>query len=124
MPRPLSNDLRARLIRTVESGLSARAAGRKLDSAPSTVTRLVKAWRDRGHYAALPQGGHLRSSLEPESAFIEQRVREHSDRSEAALNAQLRAERGLAVHDTTLGRYLRQHGWRYKKNGRGRRTPP
>ena len=124
MPRPLSNDLRARLINNVESGLSARASGRKLDIAPSTATKIVKAWRDRGHYEPLRQGGHLRSCLESESAFIEQMVSEHSDWSEAELNAHLRAERGVEVHDTTLGRYIRQHGWRYKKNGRGGRARP
>ncbi|MCB1717076.1 MAG: hypothetical protein KDK05_18285 [Candidatus Competibacteraceae bacterium] len=64
MPRPLSNDLRARLISNVESSLSACAAGRKLDIAQSTATGIVKDWRDRGYYAALPQGGHLRSCLE------------------------------------------------------------
>ena len=49
--------------------------------------------------------------------FIEQMVSEHGDWSEAELNARLRQECGIEVHDTTLGRFIRAKGWRYKKNG-------
>ena len=48
MARTLSNDLRKRLVKAVEGGLSARAAGKKLDIAASTATGIVKDWRDRG----------------------------------------------------------------------------
>ena len=56
MPKSLSNDLRKRLIKAVESGMSARAAGRKLDIAESTATGIVKDWRDRDSYEPLPTG--------------------------------------------------------------------
>lgn len=42
MGKALSNDLRLRLVKNVESGMSARAAGRKLDIAPSTATGIVQ----------------------------------------------------------------------------------
>ena len=77
MPRPLSNDLRKRLIRLVESGMSARAAGARLDIAASTATGIVKDWRDRGSYEPLPTGGWLRPKLEDETDFIEQLVADH-----------------------------------------------
>lgn len=115
MPKPLSNDLRKRLIKAVESGMSARAAGRKLDIAESTATGIVKDWRDRDSYEPLPTGGWRRSVLEEETTFIEQMVSEHSDWSEAELNAHLRQERSIEVHDTTVGRFIRAKGWRYKK---------
>ena len=117
MPKPLSNDLRKRLIKAVESGMSARAAGRKLDIAESTATGIVKDWRDRDSYEPLPTGGWRRSVLEEETTFIEQMVSENSDWSEAELNALLRQERSIEVHDTTVGRFIRAKGWRYKKNG-------
>lgn len=87
MPKPLSNDLRARLIKNVKLGLSARAAGRQLAIAASTATGIVQDWRERGHDDPLPQGGHRRSCLEQEADCIEQMVRDHSDWSEAELNA-------------------------------------
>lgn len=116
MPKPLSNDLRKRLIKAVEGGMSARAAGDKLDIPASTATGIVKDWRDRGTWEPLPTGGNLRPVLEKEAAFIEQMVKEHGDWSEAEMNAHLRTELGINVHDTTVGRFVRSQGWRYKKN--------
>ncbi|VAW14727.1 hypothetical protein MNBD_ALPHA11-793 [hydrothermal vent metagenome] len=56
MGKPLSNDLRLRLVNAVSSGMSARAAGRKLDIAASTATGIIKQQRDRGHFEPLPLG--------------------------------------------------------------------
>lgn len=117
MPKPLSNDLRKRLIQNVEAGMSARAAGKKLDIAPSTATRIVKDWRGRGHYEPLPIGGKLKPKLEGHAAFIEQMVADHGDWSEAEMNACLQRECGIIVDDSTVGRFVRKKGWRYKKNG-------
>lgn len=122
MPSPLSNDLRKRLIQNVESGMSARAAGRKLDIVSSTATRIVKDWRDRGCYAPLPMGGALKPRLEEHADFIEAMVAVHGDWTEAEMNAHLRLECGIEVHDTTVGRFIRKRGWRYKKNGIRQRT--
>lgn len=102
--------------------MSARAAGRKLDIAPSTATGIVKDWRERGHYEPFPTGGNLRPKLEDEVDFIEQMVAAHSDWSEAEMNAHLRQERGIEVHDTPVGRLVRKQGWRSKKNGIRQRT--
>lgn len=122
MPKPLSNDLRKRLIQNVEAGMSARAAGQKLDIAASTATGIVKDWRDRGHYEPLPSGGNFKTKLEKNAEFIERMVAEHGDWSEAEMNAHLRRECGVEVHDSTVGRFVRRKGWRYKKNGIRQRT--
>lgn len=116
MPKPLSNDLRKRLINNVEAGMSARAAGQKLDIAPSTATGIVKDWRERGHYEPLPMGGHLKPKLAEHAAFIEKMVSDHGDWSEAEMNAHVRSQCGIRVDDTTVGRFVRNKGWRYKKN--------
>ena len=118
MARTLSNDLRKRLIKAVEGGLSARAAGKKLDIAAG----IVKDWRDRGSFEPLRIGGYRRPILENEVNFIEQMVATHPDWSEAEMNTHLREERGIKIQDTTLGRFVRAKGWRYKKNGVRRRT--
>ena len=116
MGKPLSEDLRARLIKNIEKGMSARAAGRKLDIPPSTATGIALQWRERGSYVALQVGGHRRSVLEKEVEFIEDMVSRHDDWSEEELQAHLEAERGVHVHPTTLGRFIRAKGWRVKKN--------
>ena len=102
--------------------MSARAAGRKLDIAASTATRIVKDWRDRGRDEPLKRGGSMRPVLEAETDFIERRVGDHPDWTEAELNAHLRQEREIEVHDTTLGRFVRMRGWHYTKNGTRQRA--
>jgi transposase len=124
MGRPLSNDLRVRLVKAVDGGLSARAAGRKLEIAASTATGIVKKHRDRGHLEPLPMGGRKRSVLEKEAAFIEDMVTAHPDWSEQEMAVHLCQECGIDVHPTTVGRFVRKQGWRFKKNGIRHRTKP
>ncbi len=57
MAKPLPNDLRLRLIDYVQSGLSARSAGRKLSISASAATAIVKRWRTTGSCEALQMGG-------------------------------------------------------------------
>ncbi len=122
MARPLSNDLRMRLIKAVQGGMSARAAGRKLDIPASTATGITKHWRDSGSYEPFQMGGYRRPVLETEQDFIESMLEEHGDWSEAEMAAYLEKERGVCVHPVTVGRFIRSIGWRYKKNGLRVRT--
>ncbi len=124
MGRPLSNDLRQRLVNAVNSGMSARAAGRKLDIAASTATALIKKHRERGHFEPLPLGGKKRSVLEKEKTFIEAMVGAHPDWSEDEMALHIGSERGIQVHPTTIGRFVRKNGWRFKKNSIRHRTGP
>ena len=61
MVKPLSLDLRARLIGAVANGMSCRAAADRFSVAPSTVVRLVRRWRALATSAPRPQGGDRRS---------------------------------------------------------------
>lgn len=124
MAKPLSNDLRLRLINYVQGGLSARSAGRKLSISASAATAIVKRWRTTGSYKPLRMGGHRRSVLEQDRIFIEAMLEKHNDWSEAAMAFYLREERAVDVHPTTVGRFIRKLGWRYKKNGIRDRTGP
>ncbi len=116
MGKPLSNDLRLRLINAVEGGMSARAAGRKLDIAASTATLFVKQHRESGRLEPLPLGGRRRSVLEKQAIFIEAMVAAHPDWSEEEMAFHVRKECGISVHPTTLGRFVRKKRWRFKKN--------
>jgi len=124
MGKALSNDLRERLIRNVESGMSARAAGRKLDIAASTATRIVREWRERGCYKARLRGGHKPCLLWPHRAYIERLVKDHNDWSEAQYGEAIEAATGVRLHATSVGRFIRRMGYRYKKNGIRLRTDP
>ena len=45
MPQPLSQDLRARIVRAVEDGSSARQAEVRFDVSPSTAVKLMQRYR-------------------------------------------------------------------------------
>ena len=68
MAKPLSLDLRLRIIRAVaDEGMSCRGAAVRFGVAPSTAIELVNDWRSTGACEARVQGGGpaLGSDREP-----------------------------------------------------------
>lgn len=61
MGRPLSMDLRSRLLAAVDDGMSCRAAAARFGVAPSTAIRWRGQRRETGDFAPKPQGGDMRS---------------------------------------------------------------
>ncbi len=61
MGKPLSMDLRERVIAAIDAGLSRRAAARRYGIAPSTAIRWDIERRTTGSFAPKPQGGDMRS---------------------------------------------------------------
>ena len=61
MTKPLSNDLRSRLVAAVAGGMSCRAAADRFGVAASTAIKLVRRWRDAGTLAPRPHDGDRRS---------------------------------------------------------------
>jgi len=55
MTKPLSSDLRERLIEAVAAGMSRRAAADRFGIAASTAVKWVRRWRDTGSKAPRPQ---------------------------------------------------------------------
>ena len=64
MPKPYSQDLRVRVIGAVESGSSARSAGRLFGVSESVAIKGVERWRRTGSVAAKRMGGYRRSPLD------------------------------------------------------------
>ncbi len=61
MTKPLSSDLRERLVAAVEDGMSCREAAEQFGVAPSSAVKVVGGWRRTGSYEPRPQGGDRRS---------------------------------------------------------------
>jgi len=71
MARPYSIDLRERVVRAVEGGLSRRRAAGVFEVAISTVVEWVRVWRQSGSLAAKPMGGDHSSRLKATRGAID-----------------------------------------------------
>ena len=61
MTKPLSLDLRERLVSAVDGGMSRRSAAARFGVAASTAIKWVDRWRQAGHVRPRPLGGDKRS---------------------------------------------------------------
>jgi transposase len=121
MARPYSSDLRIRVIRVVEDGVSARGAGRRLGIGESTATAWVGRWRRTGSVEAKSQKGRSRSPLAAHSEWLLSSLGERADLTLEEIRGLL-AERGVRVAVSSVWRFFDRHGISFKKNRTRRRA--
>jgi len=121
MTRPLSNDLRERVVAAMLSGASCRQAAERFDVAVSSVVKLMQRYRATGSVAPAKIGGHRKRVLMPHRDFIQERLKQTPHLSLHALKAEL-AARGVCVSHNAVWVFLRREGLRFKKNNVGPRT--
>ena len=122
MPKLLSHDLRLRVVRAIDGGMSCRRAAERFDVAPSTAIRWHEAWRRTGSCRARHQGGdrwsHVTEAHAPRILAI---VKESGDITLMELKARL-GETGGTVSISALWRFFRRHGITRKKRPDMRRS--
>lgn len=117
MTRPLSKDIRERLILAVEGGMSRRSAARRFGVAPSTAIKWFDQWRRTGSVEPLAQGGDHRSHrIERHAEEILTMVEGTPDMTLAELAEHLNEAHGLKVSQSMVWRLLDRHGLTFKKN--------
>ena len=121
MARPYSQDLRERVVRAVEDGLSRRRAAALFAVAVSTVIEWVAAWRAEGRLRAKPMGGDHSSRLKGERAWLLRRIEQAPDVTLQELRAEL-GGRGIHVGYGTVWRFFAAEGISFKKNRARRRA--
>ena len=121
MARPYSSDLRIRVIRVVEDGVSARGAGRRLGIGESTATAWVGRWRRTGSVEAKSQKGRSRSPLAAHSEWLLSLVGERADLTLEEIRLGL-DERNVRVAVSSIWRFFDRHGISFKKNRTRRRA--
>jgi transposase len=122
MARALSQDLRKRVVESIDSGLSTREAARRFSIGISTSGAWYRAWRSNGSLEPGRQGKPRISKLDAHEAFILALVdTDDRDITLAEIAACLESERGINASVTTVHAFFAKRGITYKKR---RRTPP
>ena len=117
MGKPLSTDLRTRLVTAVAGGLSRRAAAERFGVSPASAVRWVQAVNTTGSVQAKPQGGDTRSCrIEAFREVILGAVQVQKDISLVELAEMLRTRHGASFATSTVWRFLNRHGMTFKKN--------
>ncbi len=115
MTRPLSNDLRERVVAAVAAGESCRSVAARFSVAVSSVVKWSQRHRATGSVAPGKVGGHRKPLLEPHRAFIAERLGQTPHLTLHGLKDEL-AARGVRVSHNAVWQFLLREGLRFKKN--------
>lgn len=117
MTKPLSPDLRARIIEAVEEeGMSRRAAAERFGVAPSTAVELVRTFRETGVVEARPQGGDRRSGrIEAHADDILALVEDRPDITLSEIAEHLVQTHGERFVPSVICRFFKRRSITFKK---------
>lgn len=117
MTKPLSNDLRVRLIKAIKQGMSCRQAAERFGVAASTAVKLMQRLRATGLSAPRPQGGDRRSDrIEAYAGEILELIAARVDITLVEIAAHIETVHGERFAASTIWRLLDRHEQTYKKN--------
>src|SRR3982750_3594461 len=115
MTAPLSQDLRARIARFVETGASARKAAERFEVSASAAIKLMQRVRRTGSTAPAKIGGYRRPLLEAHADDLRAIVSSKAGITLCEIKAAL-AARGIAVKAlSTIADMLHRLGLSHKK---------
>lgn len=116
MAQYLSEDLRIRVIRAVESGMSRNAAARRFGVSIASAVRWMDDYLRTGRTAPKPRGGDRRSGrIEAQHDFLMTAIEAEPDITLAELRDRLIRERGERFALSTIHEFFRRHGISFKK---------
>src|SRR5665213_924059 len=126
MARAYSQDLRIRLVRYIEGGVSARSAAKIFGVSESSAIKWMQLWRRQKSVAPNPVRGHRRRLLDEHADWLLQIIEVKADLTLAEIRAQLK-KRGMRVSLWTVWSFYDRHDISFKKKrvrqraGSGRR---
>lgn len=116
MAHPLSQDLRARIVRAVAEGSSIRQAAARFAVSPSSAIKLMQRVRATGSTASGKIGGYRRALLAGHEGLLRELTGSKPGITLVEIKAAL-AERGIeAGHISTIWSTLRRLGLSHKKS--------
>src|SRR5262245_20366595 len=104
MLRPLSLDLRERIVAAVEAGSSCREAAEQFAVSDSCAIKLVQRWKRTGSVAPAPRGGK-KFALAAHEDRVRALLAAQPDATLDELQAQLTST-GMKVSRSAVGRFL------------------
>lgn len=117
MAKSLSEDLRIRVIRAVEGGMSRRAAAERFGISAASAVRFVSDWRENGATKAKRQGGDQRSHrIEAYREVILGAIKAKPDLTLTEIADMLKSELGASFAASSIWRFLDRHAITFKKN--------
>jgi len=123
MARPYSQDLRVRLVRYVEGGMSARAAAKVFGVSESSAIKWMQRWRRQGSVAANPARGHRRQLLGGHADWLLEVIETKTDLTLEEIRALLK-KRGVRVSLWTVWSFYERHDISFKKKRLRQRAGP
>lgn len=121
MPKPYSDDLRERVVKSVLAGHSCRAVAKIYGVSDSFVVKLVQRWRLHKSFKPAQFGGYKRPLLAAHSDTVRRLVARTPDATITELQEQLNAG-GIVISRAAVGKYLKRIHLTYKKSPARRRA--
>ena len=121
MPRPLSNDLRERIVLAVAGGMSRNATAKKYDVAISSVVKLMQRWQATRCWESKAMGGYRGHKLTPYQEDVLTILKEKTDITLKEFTARLK-DRKIKISPSSLDLFFNYLGQGYKKNGSRQRA--
>ena len=116
MAHPLSQDLRARIVRAVADGSSIRQAAARFEVSPSSAIKLMQRVRRTGSTTPAKIGGYRRPLLAGHEGLLRELTSAKPGITLVEIKGAL-AERGIeAGHISTIWATLRRLGLSHKKS--------
>jgi len=120
--RPLSQDLRQRIIAARERGAGTGEVCRRFGVSRKSVERFWKQHRLTGTCQPKPIGGYRRSRLEKHDRTLRRWIDQQVDLTLGQLQERCRQELNVTIGLTALWHRLEKLGLSYKKNDARRRA--
>jgi transposase len=122
--RPLSEDLRRRIIEARQAGAGSVEVSERFRVSRQTVARLFGQFERTGVWAPKQIGGYRRSRLAAHGRTIDRWISRKADISLVELRERCLTELGITIGVNALWHQLRRMGLSSKKNDARRRAGP
>jgi transposase len=115
MAKPYSEDLRRRVVGTIEDGTTIPEAAEQCGVSISSVVRLLKLHRETGSVASAKFGGYKDFALAAHEDLVRKLVAEQPDITLAELEDRL-AKKKITVAKSSISRFLHHLKLSFKKS--------